>query len=245
MLLALGLSLAGCRLGVREEVAVAADGSGSLALTFELDPELAGLLEDAGVELEDDLPAVEADGWEVGSEVLEDGTERVRIATGFADPAELRARVEELHGGLDEDDPALLRDVELEVDERGAASFAAQAGLELPDTAGASGTGVAVTGEDLERIVAEGGEDVLTVELAVTLPGRPTTHDADVVSGRTMSWRIEPGTLVAVSAASAPPTVLDRYGDLAMVGAGVAATLILLAWGLLEARRRRRRRMFR
>lgn len=228
-----------CQLSLATDVGVAADGSGTLEVAVAIDDELATLLDDAGVDLT--LGFAEADAaasdWEL-EESAPDGGRTVRLRTTFDEPEELGRRVEELHAGLGEDDPAVLDEVHLQVDDEGRVDFVADAGLRLPTTTGATGDGVTFDAEDLADLLAREGGAAARYDLRLTLPGRPIAHDADARRGRTLTWTLPIGELRSVRAASEAPT--DRtwllVGATFLVSAAAATVLVAVS-------RRRGRRL--
>lgn len=228
-----------CQLSLATDVAVDPDGSGTLEVAVAVDDELGRLLADAGVDLT--LGLAEADaaaaGWELEEVARGDGRE-VRLRTSFDEPSELGRMVEELHAGLDAEDPAILDDVELRRDEEGATTFTARAGLALPTTPGATGTGVTFDADDLADVLARDGGSAVRYDLRLTLPGRPLDHDADARRGRTLTWSLPIGELREVRATAAPPS--DRtwllVGATFVVSAAAAAVVVVLT-------RRRGRRL--
>ncbi|MBW3659710.1 MAG: hypothetical protein KY457_13810 [Actinobacteria bacterium] len=236
--LLLAVLASACQLSLATDIGVAADGSGTLEVAVAIDDELGRLLDDAGVDLT--LGLAEADAaasdWELEEVERGEGRE-VRLRTTFDEPAELGRRVEELHAGLSDADPAVLSDIELEVDEEGRARFTGEAGLRLPTTAGATGDGVTFDGEDLAELVEREGGAAARYDLRLTLPGRPIDHDADARRGRTLTWSLPIGDMQPVRATSEPPS--DRTWLL--VGAtflvSAVATTVLVA----GTRRRGRR----
>lgn len=237
--LLLAVLASGCQLSLAADIGIAADGSGTLEVAVAVDDELERLLDDAGVDLS--LGLAEADaaatGWELEELDHDDGRE-VRLRTTFDEPGQLAARVDELHAGLDDADPALLEDVDLRVDEEGRAAFTANAGLRLPTTTGATGDGVTFDVEDLEDLLRREGGAAARYDLRLTLPGRPSAHDADARRGRTLTWTLPIGEMRAVRAASEPAT--DRtwllVGATFLVSAATATVLV-------TASRRRGRRL--
>jgi hypothetical protein len=202
----LALLTSACQLSLATDIGVAPDGSGTLELAVAVDEELGRLLADAGVDLTlglEDADAVATD-WEVEQTPRGDGRE-VRLRTSFEEPAELGALVAELHAGLTEDDPAILEDVVLAVDDDGRVTFRARAGLDLPTTAGASGTGVTFDAEDLEDVLARDGGSAVRYDLRLTLPGRPVEHDADA-----RTWLLVGAAFAVSAAAAAVLVVLSR-----------------------------------
>lgn len=230
----LALLAAGCQVRVATDVGVDQDGSGRLAVTVALDEELATSLtaDDfdpfAGLE---SLP----DGWSV-ERSEPDGGLAATVAADFADPAGLSQRVSQLAEGLDEEDPLLLEDVDLQVDEDGSARLSGRAGLRLPSSTGLDGGGLAFDGDDLRALVEERGAEVLRVDLRVSMPGPVVDGNADEVDGGTATWQLTPGDdLVAVEVVSDPPS--SRTWQL--VAAGVVGVVVGFL-GLSLVRRRRR-----
>lgn len=237
--LLLAVLASACQLSLATDIGVSADGSGALEVAVAVDDELGRLLDDAGVDLT--LGLAEADaaasGWELTETPRGEGRE-IRLRTSFEEPEELGRLVEELHAGLDEEDPAVLSDVALRVDEDGRVQFAADAGLRLPTTAGATGDGVTFDTDDLQALLEREGGAAVRYDLRLTLPGKPSAHDADARRGRTLTWTLPIGEMRPVRAASEPPA--DRTW--LMLGAtflvAVAAAAVVVA-----ATRRRGRRL--
>lgn len=221
VLVAVAVLAAGCQVRLGTDVTVAADGSGRLALTAALDQELAASLAADGFDpfgMLEDLP----EGWDV-ERSQPDGGQAVTVATDFAGPEALADRVAQLQDGLDREDPLLLEEVDLEVGEDGSASFTARAGLRPPGSTGLEGAGVRFDGEDLAVLLSERGDEVVRVDLRVSLPGAVVDGNADVVDGATATWNLPVTELVEVRAASEPP--VDRtwwiVGAAALVGLAV------------------------
>ncbi len=218
-----------CQVRVGTDVAVAPDGSGRLAVTVAIDEELADSLGadaiDPFAELTD-LP----DGWEVSR----DGEQQVTVGADFDDADGLAERVAQLQDGLDDEDPAILEDAALEVDDQGRATFRARAGFRPPSSTGFDGAGVRFDGEDLADLLAQRGDEVMRVDLRVTLPGAIVEGNADAVDGRTATWQLPVTELVEVRAVGDPPT--DRTWWL--VGAGALVGLALGWLGVALWRRR-------
>lgn len=238
VLVLLAVLTSACQLSLATDIGIGADGAGTLEVAVAIDDELRQLLDDAGVDLT--LGLAEADAaasdWEVEEVARGDGRE-VRLRTTFAEPAELGRRVEELHAGLDEADPAVLADVALEVDEEGRVLFTADAGLRLPTTTGATGDGVTFDADDLDALLEREGGAAARYDLRLTLPGRPVAHDADARRGRTLTWTLPIGEMRTIRASSEPPS--DRTWIL--VGAtfvvSAAAATVLVAGSRRRGRR--------
>lgn len=224
----LAVVLAGCRVDVTTAVDVAADGSGTLAVTVQLDAETASTLTALGLSLR---PAAVA-GWE-SEETVGDDVHEVVLTTSFASPDELATRVGELSAGLDDEDPAVLTDVTLVVTDDGAATFDGMAGLRLPSSAGAEAAGWP-TAEELADLAGE-----VTASLEVTMPGTIEVSNATLVDGRTATWDLPVGSLQPVTAESSSPS-LWQQGWLRWAALGGALVVLLVALAVWRRRRRRR-----
>lgn len=223
-----------CQVRVGTDVRVAADGSGRLALTVALDQDLASSL--SSDEL-DPFAGLEAlpEAWQV-ERSQPDGGQAVTVAADFDDTAGLAARVAELQEGLDDQDPLLLDDVRLDVAEDGSATFAARAGLRSPGSTGLAGGGLQFDGDDLAALLAERGDQVLRVDLRVSMPGPIVDSDADTVDGGTATWQLPVTELTEVRAVSEAPA--DRTW---WIVASAALGGLALGWAAVGLVRRRRR----
>lgn len=232
-LVLVAVAVSACQVRVGTDITVAEDGSGRLALTIALDEELASSLATDGFDpfagLED-LP----DGWSFEREDI-DGGMAATVSADFEDPAGLAARVSQLGEGVDDEDPLLFEDVELAVADDGSATFRGRAGFRPPSSTGLEGVGVTFDGDDLQAMLAERGDEVMRVDLRVSMPGPVVDSDADQVDGRTATWSLPVTELVEVRAASDPPD--DR--TLWVVG-GAAALGLVLGFALVGVFRRRR-----
>jgi hypothetical protein len=230
---ALAVLASACQVRVGTEVAVGRDGDGRLAVTIALDEELLASLDAddldpfAGL---DELP----EPWSVDRRA-EDGGEALTFTAPFADPAGLAQRVADLQDGLDDDDPVLLDGVELAVAGDGSATFDGLAGFRPPSSTGFDGDGViAFDGDALEALLEDRGDEVMRVDLRVTLPGPIVDTNADEVDGATATWQLPTTELVEVRAVGDPP--VDRTW---WVVAGAA--VLGLALGVVVTGLRRRR----
>lgn len=222
-----------CQVRVGTDVSVADDGSGRIAVTVALDEDLVSSLTTDGFDPFaglDELP----DGWTV-ERTQPDGGEAVTVTADFADPAGLADRVAQLQEGLDDEDPQLLDDLALAVAEDGSATLTGRAGFRPPSSTGMRGVGVRFDGEDLAALLAERGDEVLQVDLRVTMPGPVVDGNADEVDGGTATWHLPVTELVDIRVASDPPT--DRTWWL--VGGAVLVGLVVGFVGLGLVRRRR------
>ncbi len=218
------LALSACQIRVGTDIAITEDGSGRIALTVALDEELASSLAADGFDpfagLED-LP----DGWQVARSEP-DGGQAATVTSDFDDPAELAARVSQLGDGIDDEDPVVLRDVEVAVAEDGSASFRGRAGLRPPSSTGLEGVGVTFDAQDLQALLDERGEQVMRVDLRVTMPGPVVDGNADEVDGATAAWQLPVTELVDVEAVSDPPSDRDWW---IIAGAGVLGLAVGVA----------------
>ena len=222
-----------CQVRVGTDITVTEDGSGRMALTIALDEELASSLTADGFDPFTGLEEL-PEGWTVERSDA-DGGQAATVAADFEDPAELAARVAQLRVGVDEQDPSLLEDVEVTVAEDGSATFRGRAGFRPPSSTGLEGVGVAFDGEDLQTMLAERGDEVMRVDLRVSMPGPVVDSDADEVDGRTAVWNLPVTELVEVRAASDAPS--DRTWWVAG-GAGVLGLALgFVVVGLFRRRR--------
>jgi hypothetical protein len=230
--------LTGCRLDVTAELTIARDGRTEAAIELAVDEATLAELDALGVDPTAELTAAarQAPGWEVIRERPEDGGLAVRLVRPSADAAAAAAAFRELTAGLVDDDPALVVDVEVEVDPDGAVRLEGEAGFRPPATPGATIDGEPV-GPDATELAALTAEAV-TARLVVRVPGPFVEHDADEVDGRTATWELPVGEPRPIRAVAAAPT-----GPPTWVLVAVAATLLVVALAAITwwwVRRRRR-----
>lgn len=234
VLLALAVVAAGCQVRVGTDVTVGRDGAGRIALTVALDEELASSLAADEVDpfgaLGDDLP----DGWRVDRSAP-DGGLAATVSADFDDPEGLATRVAQLQEGLDDEDPVVLDDVALDVADDGSARFTARAGFRPPSSTGLAGGGITFDGDDLASLLAERGDEVMRVDLRVSLPGPVVESNADEVEGSTATWALPVTELADVRAVGGPPE--DRTWW--VVGGALLAGVVVGYVGLGLLRRRR------
>lgn len=185
---ALAVLASACQIRVGTDVTITSDGSGGLALTVAVDEEIVASLAADEIDLFAGLEAL-PDDWTV-ERSDPDGGAAVTITADFDDPAGLRERVGDLRAGLDDEDPMLLDDVEVTVDEDGGATFSGRAGFRPPSSTGIRGVGVQFDGDDLAALLTERGDEVLRVDLRVTMPGPVVDGNADQVDGSVATWRL-------------------------------------------------------
>lgn len=226
-----------CQLRLGTDVTVQADGSGQLELRVALDRELTRLMADAGVDPVEGLEEARrrAPGWSV--EVSQGEGTSATLRASFDEPSGLAELARGLHAALDPADGALFRDLALTVEDSGAARFSGRVGLLLPDSPGAEGPGVRFDMEDVRRLIRDSGEELVRYDVRVTLPAAPGRHDADRVSGRTLTWRAPVGSLREVSATSPAPGGTEPVA--AAAAALLAAAVTALAVVLIRRRRAR------
>lgn len=227
------LLLAGCRLGVRAEVEVARDGSGTVAMVVDLDADLLEELDELGVDPTAELSAATGadEVWELERRTSDAGNLELTLSRQATDTAELTGALRELSAGLSEDDPALLVDLDVTVDDEGAVDLAGTAELRPP-----SGPGVVVdeaASAELAALVARS----VDASLVATLPGPVTAHDADRVEGSTLTWKLTSGQPRTVSAQAAAPTGWP-VETVAVVLAGLLVVVSAVVVAVVLRRRR-------
>jgi hypothetical protein len=237
LLAVLVVLLTGCRLDVTGALTIARDGRADATLELTVDEATLAELDALGVDPTAELAAAasQAPGWEVTRERPDDGGLAVRLTHPSEDAAAAADAFRELTAGLADDDPALIVDLEVEVDDGGAVRLEGVAGFRPPATPGASIDGEPV-GPDATELAALTAEAV-TARLVVRVPGTFVEHDADEVDGRTATWELEIGDPQPVRAVAAAPT-----GPPAWMVVAVAAMLLLVALATLSwwwVRRRR------
>jgi hypothetical protein len=235
-LLLLASVLSGCRLDVGADLTIARDGSARAAVELRIDRDALARLDDLGVDPTAELTAVagRATGWDVTRDTADDGALVVRLARTTTDAAGAAEAFRELSAGLADGDPALLIDLDLDVDEAGAVRLEGSAGFRPPATAGVTvdDTPVGPDAAELERLTA----DAVDARFSVTVPGALEEHDADVAEGRTATWELVPGVPRSVTAVASAPSRFPLW-----LLAGGAALLLVLAFGAGRWWRRRRR----
>jgi hypothetical protein len=236
LLLTLALVLTGCRFDVVADLVIERDGTGQASVELRIDADALAQLDQLGVDPTAELAAAagEVPAWEVVRRTEDDGSLTVRLSRTTAEPAAAAAALRELSEGLTPRDPALLVDLDLDLDEDGAVTVDGTAELRSPATAGASvdGTPVGPDREALARLVAE----VVEARLSVTVPGEVLEHDADTLEGGTLTWELAPDVARDVRVVAAAPGAVPAW--LLLVGAVV---VLVLALGVLAWRWRRRR----
>lgn len=196
------LAASACQVRVGADIAIDADGAGRVALTVALDQELTASLAADGFDPFAGLEEL-ADGWTASREQV-DGGQAITVTSEFDDPAGLTARVADLADGIDAEDPLILDDVAVVIDQDGNATFTGRAGFRPPSSTGLRGAGVTFDGDDLAAMLAERGDEVMRVDLRVTMPGPVVDSNATTVDGATAVWQLPVTDLVEVRAVSEP-----------------------------------------
>lgn len=237
LLVVLAVFLAGCRLGVRAEVEVERDGSGTAAVALHLDAALLDELDELGVDPTAELTAAAASvpSWELTRRRAEDGSLTVVLARGVRTPGGLSDAFTELTDGLAGSDPALLIDLEVEVDEGGASTVSGTAMLRPP-----AGPGLLLDDPAEQAAFTDEVERAVDASLVVTLPGPIERHDADEVDGSTLTWQLPVGQQRDVSAVADPPPWWTGTGWL-VPGAALLLVLSLATLASVAVGRRSRR----
>lgn len=219
-----------CQLRLAMDVTTGSRGSGTFELAVVLDEELAAVLDEAGVDVLAGLNEARAAApdWKIEKVERDDQGLELRLESSFDDVEEFGVLADRLDDALDEDDAHLYEDLRLDRHDDGAVAFDGRIGLLLPSAPGARGAGVTFDADDLERLLATRGEELVRYELRVTLPAPPLEHNADEVSGSSVIWRAPIGELRQVSAVSSvprEPSMLLLAG-IALLAAAVTALVV-------------------
>lgn len=238
-------ALAACQLRLATDIAVDADLQGSFEVAVALDAELTRILRDAGVDVLAGFDELRADapGWTVQRQEPADGGVEVRARARFDGSGDFAVLAASLHEALDEDDARLFEDLRLRRLDGGPVAFDGAVGLVLPAAPGARGAGVGFDRDDLQRLLASRGDELVRYDMRVTLPAPPRRHDADRVEGRSLTWRAPVGELRPVMAVSEDPGPGALALALVAVVAAVMSALLVTAvrrwWRRGSARRSR------
>lgn len=229
LLALVAVALTGCRLGVSAQIEVARDGSGEAVLVVSLDEALLSELDELAIDPTAELTAVAAavPTWDLSRTTDGDGGLVLTLRRPADDPQELTDAFRELTAGLTDTDPALAVDLDVDVDDAGAAEVSGTVQLRTP-----IGPGV-VTDEAAAAELAALAADTVDATLVVTLPGEITDSDADEVEGARATWTVPPGEPRTVQATAAAPSSWSPEqlaavvaGVLLLVSAAVIATVL-------------------
>jgi hypothetical protein len=237
LLAVLVVLLAGCRLDVTGELTIDRGGRADATVELAVDEATLAELDALGVDPTAELTAAasRASAWQVTRERPEEGGLAVRLTRPSADAAAAADAFRELTAGLSNDDPALVVDLEVEVDDEGAVRLEGTAGFRPPATPGASIDGEPV-GPDAAELAALTAEAV-TARLVVRVPGTFVEHDADEVDGRTATWELAVGEPRAVRAVAAAPSGPPVWLVVTAAATLLVATLAALTWWWVRRRR--------
>lgn len=235
----LGLALvllSGCRVGLDVRADLEAGGGGRLAVALDADREALDAAARAGADPLGDVAVtgreLAADGWRVTDATAADGTRRVELAVQAADAEELSAQAAQLADALSGPEAALLEPLTVALTEDriavdGAASL--QPGDALAD--------YGLPAAEAVRLLDE--SDAFDYTVTVTLPDEVLATSATQVEGSTLSWAVQPGERVAITAEGVRP----RFPLVPVaVGAAVAAALGLAVLAFRSRSRGRGRR---
>ncbi|HSK95677.1 MAG TPA: hypothetical protein VK891_03590 [Euzebyales bacterium] len=230
--------LAGCRFEGAVDVAVEADGSGTLAYVVTADRALLATAADAGVDplARLEQTAAQFDDWEVSRSATADGGATVTLSTAFADAAELERISGDVAGALEAPELAPLGPLRLTV---------ADDTMTLD-----GGAGLAVTRQVRELGLTRSQAHARLAEAAglrveARMPGRILETNADARPDDTTAvWNIVAGERRVLQVDAERPWSLQRV--LALVGGPYAGGAIVFGLlvalvGLIAWRRRRRR----
>jgi hypothetical protein len=209
------------------------DGSGSVGVELRLDEALLTALDELEIDPTAELTSVVAGepDWRLERESDGEGLVLRAIRDDVDDPT---AALAELAEGLDEDDPGLLVDLDVDLDEEGRVELGGSAQVRGPVAPGAVDDAGEPLGPDAQRLQELTATHV-TAELEVTMPGRVVGHDADQADGSTMRWSLPPGAEIPVRAESVPHVVPL---EVLLIGGG--ALLLAVAAGAVAFALRRR-----
>jgi hypothetical protein len=186
---ALVVLLAGCRLDVALDVAMHADGSGTVTVTATADPELVAKAPSAFADLR--LDDIRQAGWAVtGPAKTADGAMTLTLARPFGTPAEAAAILAELNGPN-----GPLHGLALSIDRSFAlvsSSFTGSAQLTGGLAAFSDDALVQALGGNtpLANLVASPVDQVLGLTVTARLPGRVTSANGTVAAdGASVTWQ--------------------------------------------------------
>jgi hypothetical protein len=232
--LVLATLLAGCRLDLAVDIAVGADGAGTLAVTVGADEALLAAAQEQGADplavLARDGARLAADGWRTEEAPRPGGGREVRLSAAFADAAEFERLAAELAAALDAPEVTLLEDLRLRV---GADELVLEggAGLVLTDAVRAAGLSPAEAVQRLDE------EDAVGYTVRLDVLGEVLETTAPDASSLPLTWELAPGERRDLHTVVAPPAPWPAAPvALAAAGALVAG---LAVWAWARARRRR------
>lgn len=182
LLLVFALLAAACQMRLDASVTINSDESGTFAIEMSADEEFRDL-GDEGFDLTEgteDLP----DNWSV--EPFVDGDfEGVRVVTSFSDLDDLNSKLQLLRDSADNSLPTDMFGGMTVTHEGSMFSFRTEI-TGLADGLAPSDDDSGFDGIDPSAFF----DSLFQIRLVVTLPGEVIEHNADVISGSTMTWNI-------------------------------------------------------
>jgi hypothetical protein len=230
----LALISTGCRIDVVTEIAFDVDGAGEVALTVRIDGATLRDLDRLGVDPGLDVEAAldPESGWRASRTIDADGGLVLVHRRDFADGAELGTLLRELSDGLEDDDPSLVLDLDVDARRRGAVTLSGTAGVVAPSTTGVliDGRALGPSGQELEALVAS----AVRATLRVTAAGSVVAHDGDRAGERVVEWDLPVGTVRALALETEAPSwwTTVPWVVVPMLVAGA----VLASWGMRRGR---------
>jgi hypothetical protein len=215
-LLVMTVLLAGCQLRSDVSVDVAADGSGTFAVTLSADQELRRVAREAGADPLDELVRATAGlrGWEVSQERAPERDPTVTLRTRFDDPADLQTVTTQFSSGLAAAEIAPLAPLRLALTDD-TVTLEGSADLRVREAVGELG----LTRSQARRALG----DSLRLRISAHMPGRVIQTNADRrPDDRTVEWTIAAGQQRTLRVQAARPWTLARL-----------ARMLFTPWGLL------------
>ena len=223
--IAFGLLIAACQIRVDTTVTINADESGSFAIEMSVDEEFRELGE-YGFDVSEGTEDLPPD-WTV--EPFVDGEfEGVRISTDFADLDDLNTRLRLLSESAEDEESGSPADM-----------FSGMSVTHEGDTFSFH-TNSAGIADDLASTGDEGFEGLdpstifdtlFQIRLIVTLPGEVVDHNADALSGSTMTWDVSVDDERTEFFASSSASGGEGLNPIVLV-VGVVAVAGLVLWAL-------------
>lgn len=236
VLFVVALLLAGCQLRSDVAVTVAADGSGTFAVTLNADRQLRRLADDAGVDpLAELAGAVDGlRGWEVAHRQAPDGEPAVTLHTDFDDPDDLQHVTTQFSEGLAAAEIAPLGPLRLALTDD-TMTLAGTADLRVRDAVRELG----LTRSDAREALTDG----LRMRITARMPGEVLATNADRrIDRQTVEWTVAAGRQRTLRVEAERPWTVGRLLRLLLGPYGLSALLIgaalLVAWRLRRWRLR-------
>jgi len=227
------LPLAACRADVSVGVTVDRSGAGTVSATVVLDRQAVAVVGDH-LDVTDLVRA----GWRVvGPLAAADGSETFRATHAFARPADGTALLATLGA------PVHLRITDHHATTSSSVGVAGTVDLRGGLDALAASPGV---GASLATVAKSGGAvPTVTVEVAASLPGRPTgITSGGTAAGDTVTWAAPLGALSTIGAVSTRADTAARHwldAAAALAAALVLVVAVELGWAVRGGRARHRR----